>query len=213
MKMVLSYVLVLGIGFAAGVYWAAGNKADQFQKQMQVSTADWEAEKSRLQELLNAERNKPAQVKTVYKDIPASFTNKLSPRETLAKLVNLKPEEEDNVNQSYRQVIFYMQSLAEAGAIALPVIQEFLAQTVDFDYSQFEVSASGERAPRNSFASRNLVRTDFLVPPSLRLGLLGVLGQIGGPEAEQILGATLATCARGVEVAYLARILQDQAPG
>lgn len=213
MKKLWIHVVVLGIGFAAGAYWISGTKAEQYKQQLHLSEGDWEAEKARLQELLNTERNKPPQVKTVYKDIPASYTNRLSPREVLDKLVTLKPDEEDNLNQAFRKVIFYMQSLAEAGPIAFPVIHEFLAKNVDVDYSEFEVTASGERAPRNSFASRNVVRTDFLVPPSLRLGLLGVLGQIGGSEAEQILGETLATCARGVEVAYLARILQDLTPG
>jgi uncharacterized membrane protein YgcG len=62
---------------------------------------------------------------------------------------------------------------------------------------------------------RNLqnLRTDWVSPPSLRLGLVGVLREIGGPESEQALAEMLSSTARGVEVAYLARVLEEIAPG
>jgi hypothetical protein len=62
---------------------------------------------------------------------------------------------------------------------------------------------------------RNLqnLRTDWVSPPSLRLGLVGVLQEIGGPESEQALAEMLSSTARGVEVAYLARVLEEIAPG
>ncbi|HVU09267.1 MAG TPA: hypothetical protein VHG89_12060 [Verrucomicrobiae bacterium] len=67
----------------------------------------------------------------------------------------------------------------------------------------------GRRGPRNL---QNL-RTDWVAPPSLRLGLVGALQEIGGPEAEQALAEMLSSTARGVEVAYLARVLDEMAPG
>jgi uncharacterized membrane protein YgcG len=62
---------------------------------------------------------------------------------------------------------------------------------------------------------RNLqnLRTDWVAPPSLRLGLVGVLQEIGGTESEQALAEMLSSTARGVEVAYLARVLEEIAPG
>jgi hypothetical protein len=57
------------------------------------------------------------------------------------------------------------------------------------------------------------LQTDWVVPPSLRLGLVGVLKEIDGVESEQALAEMLSTTARGVEVAYLARVLEGIAPG
>lgn len=63
--------------------------------------------------------------------------------------------------------------------------------------------------------ARNLqnLQTDWVVPPSLRLGLVGTLKEIGGADAEQALGEMLRSTARGVEVAYLTVVLEEMAPG
>jgi hypothetical protein len=100
------------------------------------------------------------------------------------------------------------------GGEALPVIQEFLKKNQDVDYSGDLINASGERISRSgaSFASRSVTRTDFIVPPSLRLGLVDVLEQVGTTEALQVLVEMLDTTGRGVEVAYIARVLQDEFP-
>jgi hypothetical protein len=57
------------------------------------------------------------------------------------------------------------------------------------------------------------LQIDWVVPPSLRLGLVGTLREIDGPEGEQALAEMLNTTARGVEIAYLARVLEAIAPG
>jgi hypothetical protein len=57
------------------------------------------------------------------------------------------------------------------------------------------------------------LQIDWVVPPSLRLGLVGTLREIGGPEGGQALAEMLSTTARGVEIAYLARVLEEIAPG
>lgn len=69
------------------------------------------------------------------------------------------------------------------------------------------------RGGRRGFRNLENLRTDWVAPPSLRLGLVGVLQEIGGPESEQALAEMLSTTARGVEVAYLARVLEEIAPG
>jgi hypothetical protein len=63
--------------------------------------------------------------------------------------------------------------------------------------------------------ARNLenLRTDWIVPPSLRLGLVGTLKEIGGAESEQALAEMLSSTGRGVEVAYLVVMLEEIAPG
>jgi|GEM_PF-372983 len=57
------------------------------------------------------------------------------------------------------------------------------------------------------------LRSDWVVPPSLRLGLIGTLKEIGGVESEQALVEMLASTGRGVEVAYLTLMLEELAPG
>jgi hypothetical protein len=59
---------------------------------------------------------------------------------------------------------------------------------------------------------RNDVRLNFSMPPSLRLGMVDVLAQIGGPEAEEILSNMLSETGRAVEVAYVAKTLQEITP-
>jgi uncharacterized membrane protein YgcG len=75
--------------------------------------------------------------------------------------------------------------------------------------------AGGGNNFRGGRRGRNLqnLRTDWVSPPSLRLGLVGVLQEIGGSESEQALAEMLSSTARGVEVAYLARVLEEIAPG
>ena len=94
--------------------------------------------------------------------------------------------------------------MSQAGPAALPAIGEYLArnQDLDLDTSWFQ-----SRAARGG----NLPG-DFLLPPSLRFGLFEVARQIGGADAEKLLSETLGTTGRGVEVAYLTRLLQELAP-
>jgi hypothetical protein len=96
------------------------------------------------------------------------------------------------------------ENLMACGPAALPTIRDFLAGNVDIDYdmSGFIKSARGGR-----------LQVEFNVPPSLRLGLFEVLKDIGGADAEKILAGTLATTGSGLEVAFLARTLEQMSPG
>ena len=214
MKKWLPLILTLAAGIAGGMYWGSSRQQVKFTEKIVLAESDWESQKARLEAELQAARNKPPKIEIVYRDLPASYTNHLTPAEMLAKLVELRPNLEERRNVTYRKIIYHLQGLADAGPYAFPVIGEFLQRNVDVDYTQYEVSPTGERRPQGGdpFTSRNLVRTDFLVPPSLRLGLLGVLGQTGGEDAERILAETLSTSARGVEVAFLARMLNEIKP-
>jgi hypothetical protein len=68
------------------------------------------------------------------------------------------------------------------------------------------------RSERRARDIENL-KTDWISPPSLRLGLIGTLKEIGGPESEQALADMLNSTGRGVEVAYLTVTLEEIAPG
>ena len=64
----------------------------------------------------------------------------------------------------------------------------------------------------DAFRPNRRVRLDFTYPPSLRIGLFDVLRQIGGPQAEGALTEALGSTGRPVEVAYLAKTLQEMQP-
>jgi hypothetical protein len=121
-------------------------------------------------------------------------------RANLAHLTGLTVTPQDP--RSIRALLHEFEKLREAGAVAVPAIREFLATGRDTDYN-----AVGGKGFRNG-----IIPLDFTVPPSLRLGLLEVLKNIGGSEAEAALVHELQTTGRGVEAAYLGAVLQQLAP-
>ena len=213
MKKFLPLLAAAAVGFAVSYYYLARQQDARFQRHQAANEAKWQEEKDALEQALATARNNPPAIRTVR--VPATggtTTNRISPQETLELLIQLQPGAgEEPRTRVFRQIVHHLQTLVEAGPDSLPVIRQFLAQNKDVDYSSDALNENGERVGR-SFASRHATRTDFLVPPSLRLGLVDVLEQIGNAGAEKILADMLASTGRGVEVAYVARVLQDLAP-
>ena len=87
-----------------------------------------------------------------------------------------------------------LKELAAQGADGVAGIREFLGRNQDYDFS----AARGGKE---------------LGHASLRRAMLDTLQQIGGPEAIDALVQTLRTTADPVEIALLARALEQQAPG
>jgi len=100
-----------------------------------------------------------------------------------------------------RQLISELEALRKMGPSALPAIREFLAKGDDVDFD-----ANAARTLRNG-----KVPLEFLVPPSLRLGLLEVVKDISGDAGLQLLNQELVTTGRGVEIAYISGALQEMA--
>ncbi len=71
--------------------------------------------------------------------------------------------------------------------------------------------------PRHAFGQFARTETspslEFFLPPSLRIGLIDVLNDIGGPQAEAALAEVLKNSGRGVEIALTAKHLETIAPG
>ena len=170
----------------------------------------WEAEKSKLETALKNAQRRPAGREAAPAAAPATpdvieVVKKFPPKETLEELVHLKLRPGANQTKLIRQVIQHCENLVDAGPAALPAIREFLAKNLEFDYEEdTDEIRSGWRDGR--------INTDFLLAPSLRLGLLNVVRRIGGPEAEQILADVVTSSGRGVEVAYASRLLEEMAP-
>jgi len=128
---------------------------------------------------------------------------KESSAEIIAKLKALRVDAKETKN--IRQAIKELENLIELGEDALPDIQTFLATQTDIDY---DPSIFGSW--KNFKDGR--VPIDFVFPPSLRFGLFDVTRKIGGAKAEKLLADTLRVTGRGVELAYLTRVLQEIAP-
>ena len=215
MKTIVAVLLAAVLGFGAA--WLILSRQQQTKSaELAAGESDWQQEKAYLEQQLADARRKPAEVRTLTRNVSTTITNRLSAHEILEALVKLRPESsEESRSRVFRQIVFHLQSLAALGPEALPTIADFLKQNKDVDYSSDVLNAAGERVNRggvSSFASRSLGKTDFLVPPSLRLGLVDVLDQIGGEEAQGILALVLDSTGRGVEVAHIARVLEEAAP-
>jgi hypothetical protein len=212
MRTFLTLILSAVVGFVTA-YWFFGSKRATDAGTDSFSEVAGSSEKGFK---LTPSREVPADVRVVTRTIYTTGTNKLGAREVLELLLKLHPNTgEESRNRIFRHIVYHLEMLAQMGSDSVPVIQEFLKKNQDVDYSGDLINASGERINRSggaAFASRNVTRTDFIVPPSLRLGLVDVLEQIGTAEATQVLVEMLDTTGRGIEVAYLARVLQDRSP-
>lgn len=197
MKTAFLLVLALGVGFAAGSFFISKHQAARHADAL----AAWEKEKAALQDDLEAARRRvPDQVIVPNAPIVTPVSVQRQPEEIMATLQALR----GNNARTLREAVYWLVELAHAGPAALPVIREFLGRNQDID-----LDTAGAALGKTW---REVPPPDFAVPPSLRFGLFSVLRQIGGPEAEQILAETLVRTGRGVEVSYLARVLQQIAP-
>jgi len=212
MKTVLAVLLAAAVGFGAG--WLYHDRQHRERAgQLADAEAGWQNERAFLEQALAEARKRHGEVRTITRTTSTTVTNQISPREILDKLVKFDPNAGDESrNRIFRQIVHHLQMLVDLGPESLSLIEDFLKQNKDVDYTGDLLNEAGERASRSGFASRNAARTDFLVPPSLRLGLVDVLDQVGGEEAQGILAGVLDSTGRGVEVAYIARVLQEEAP-
>ena len=160
----------------------------------------------------------------------------ITPEEYIANLKQLRPTGGTR-QQTMREIIHYMVGLTKAEEKALPAIEEFFETGQDIEYEATaqafdrqrqeakEAEAQGEEATPSGIGQfitsglgsyfltsmvQNMKRE--LEPGSMRLGLFDVVHDIGGSKAEEILANVLSETGRGLEVAYLDRILGEIAP-
>ena len=160
----------------------------------------------------------------------------ISPEETIANLKQLRPTGETH-QQTMQEIIHYMVGLTKVGETALPAIEEFFKTGQDIEYEKTaqafdrqrqeakEAEDRGEEIKPNGISQ--IISSGFgsyfltsmvsnmkreLEPGSLRLGLFDVVHDIGGPKSEEILANVLSQTLRGLEVAFLDRILGEMAP-
>ena len=218
-------VLFVGCGKATSTDGSAANatQAEALRKEI----ASLKTKLANAQSRLDSHRDQLNGV-----DAP-SVADGLSAPEIIEELMEIKVSSE-NRRSIQRRIHYLLENLYEQGEAAVPHIREFLNKMEDID---FAVQRSGSRTIRFSMAgaafdrgllltsdkgvyrlelgdlkteldSRHRATLNFEQPPSLRIGLIDILGEIGGNHAETALAEVLSTTGRGFEVAYTAKIIQ-----
>lgn len=208
MKRLILFLLVFGLGVAVTVLLVSRHRAVRQASELATQRAAWEAERAELEAALaianNHPNERPVLTAPVIVNAPKATPRKPTAQEILEKLKAVRVSPGSGQSTAARQAIVLFNELAQLGPDALPAIRQFLALNQDVDYD----ASLGGKAPRDV---KSL--TDLVLPASLRLGLFDVVRQIGGEAAEKLLAEVLANTRRGVEVAYLARVLEQMAPG
>jgi len=158
----------------------------------------WEVERQSLEDALAGAEARARWTPAA----PAPLPRGLGPAELVAEL--RKVGQGGAGPGTLRRSVYLMEEIAKAGLPALPPIRDALADAddTDLDVRWLERGRWRERLPG-----------DFVVPPSVRFALFEVARQAGGPEAEKLLAEVHATTRRGVELAYLTRVLEEASPG
>jgi hypothetical protein len=209
MKRVILLLVAFGLGAAIAVPLMTRYYSVRHARELEAQRAAWESEKAELEAALASVNARPrdrmvATVPAIVKPAPTTTARKPMAQEILEKLKALRIASGPGQAAAARQAIVMFHELAQLGPDALPTIGQFLALNQDVDYD----AGLGNKALRDI---KSL--TESVVPASLRFGLFDVVRQIGGEAAEKLFAELLASTSRGVEVSYLARMLEEMAPG
>jgi len=205
-------LLVLGLALGWTVLFhspatpEANTPSSNAQEPAVEAAASKASDDSQLQEVTTSDRINPPQAPEVIKAVsrapvatpsqPATEPRaEATPytRELVAGLTNLDFVHGPITQEQAQQWKQTMQALTAQGAAAVPAISEFLAKNYE-----------------ESFGSSG---TGLLGQTSLRSAFINALAQIGGPEATAALVQTLQTSTLPADIAQLAQILDQQAPG
>ncbi len=225
MKIILAMLVAAGVGSAA-TYFAVSKS--ESPKQSEARSVETPKAKAKPERALLTTKSKSPRVESTEPKPAAPVAGGLSAAEIIEELIEFKPAADKSRNASLRRLVHRFESLNDMGPAALPAIKDFLAKNQDVEFLREREGGSGNEGDRGGRGDRGgapqwvallgggggrLPEADSLYPASLRLGLFEVVRQVGGTEAEAILAGVLSQTARGIEVAHLARVLDEVAPG
>ena len=193
----VSAVLFVGCGKAPSTDGSAANaiQAEALRKEvdsLKIKLANAQSRLDSLREQINAGG--------------ASLSNGgMSVPEILDELIEIKLSSK-NRRRVQRRLSYLFESLALQGDAAVPLIREFLNKMEDVDFSVQREGESDEERKRRY--SRFRATLNFSQPPTLRIGLIDMLAEIGGDHAEATIAELLSSTGRGFEIAYAAKIIQ-----
>jgi len=133
--------------------------------------------------------SRPASAPAVARTEPSPYT-----RQLVAGLTNLDFSRGPITKEQAEQWKQGLQALTAQGAAGIPAIREFLEQNQELNFSALSGGAQ-------------------LGQSSLRSAMINALAQIGGSEATGVMLQTLQSTTLPSEIAQLAQMLEQQAPG
>ena len=185
-------------GFA-GAYVHFAIKADRTKAEAAAREAELAAKIALLETQLDGTRNRqPEIVLPELSPVPLAAKGETA-EEILQRLKSMQPTADST--RRARRAIHELEKLIDLGPAALPALKEFLASGTDARYGQLRSFPNG-RIPMS-----------FSMPPTLRLGLLEAVHEIGGEPAEEIFSEVLKNSAQASELAYVTYALQELVPG
>jgi len=193
----VSAVLFVGCGKAPSTDGSAANaiQAEALRKEIDSLKAKLANAQSRLESLREQINDGGVPLSNGGMSVP----------EILDELIEIKLSSK-NRRSVQRRLSYLFESLALQGDAAVPLIREFLNKMEDVD---FEVQREGESdEERSRRYSRFRATLNFSQPPTLRIGLIDMLAEIGGDHAEATIAELLSSTGRGFEIAYAAKIIQ-----
>ena len=205
MKTALFCIASVGIACVLMAMIVSQRISSRHAAELASQQAAWQQEKADLESAL--QNAKGTERLVVVPGTPtaapaaAPSAIKTAPADIVARLRALKFGPGTSITRATREAIHDLEELMAAGPSALPAIREFFARNEDIDFT-----------PASGKGGKAAVPDEFILPPSLRFGLLDVVKQIGGKESETVLAEVLGTTGRASEVAWVARALQQLAP-
>ena len=194
----VSAVLFIGCGEAPSTDGPAANaiQAEVLRKEVASLKIKLANAQSRLDSLRDQINDGGAPLTAGLMSVP----------EILDELIEIKLGSK-NRRSVQRRLSYLFESLALQGDAAVPLIREFLNKMEDVDFAVQREGESDEESKRRY--SRFRATLNFSQPPTLRIGLIDMLAEIGGGQAEATLGELLSTTGRGFEIAYAGKIIQS----
>ena len=184
----------------------------------QESISNTDAEIANLERQIESLKDRLAKVKSRIAELqielgvggePVVQGGYRSAPEIIEELMGLKMTAA-NRRAVQRRLSFLFESLAKQGDTAIPHIRDFLRKMEDVDFIIDQRSENDIDKEKEHWRSRMVnVPLEFEYPPSLRIGLIDILAEIGGADAQDTIAEVLTSSGRGFEVAYSANKLRS----
>ncbi len=210
MKVPRLLALLLAVGLVTAGIVVVRDQSNRSEARLAGERSMWQLEKERLEAALIAANARPrtfAVASPAPAPAPAVVASGPSPSQIIARLCERASAPGPVNSRTLRRSIYCLEQLVDFGTNGVPAIRGYLGRFEDFD-----LDVSWSNRGRSGGGGRGRLPQEFILPPSVRFGLFDVLREVGGAEAEAALADVMVHTGRGVELAYLARTLQEMAP-
>ncbi len=233
----IGMLLLVAAVAALGTGWFKSRKASELAKAAWSAQWAEQARQVRELETALADARHPPTVAPVSPRTEPVVARP-SAEELLQRLAQLRPGRGPERIPTLRDIIYHLEALERLGESAVPPIRSFLLRFEDVAYDPDTAPAEEPAEPRPSpqpprgggnqdaaraqreqmeqlgraltrrASGRSLPRMNYEFPPTLRIGLLDTLKDIGGEPAEAAVAEVMQQSGRALEVAYAAKTLK-----